>query len=85
MIAALMADLYWTQDERDANRLATKKTAGQVCRRRHSRQHGREKKELRIAKRALEYRIALYESLFPFIKEVAFSGRRGSRRGQDTL
>ena len=71
-LVELVADLYWAQDERDAKRLATKKRPAPSAAE-EVRQHAKEKKELRIGKRATEYRIALYENLFPYIKEVAFA------------
>ncbi len=70
-IAGAMADLYWAQDERIAHYLETKKhpaaTAAETVR-----EHAREKKELRIKKRLTEYRIALYENLFPWLTDIAF-------------
>lgn len=70
-IAKMTADLYWAQDERESQHLETKRhpahRAAEVVRR-----HAREKKDLRLEKRLVDYRIALMESLFPWLKEIGF-------------
>jgi hypothetical protein len=70
-LADLVADLHWVHDERDARRLETKKhparTAAETVR-----AHAQEKKQLRIEKRMVEYRLALIDSLFPEFRDIGF-------------
>lgn len=70
-LSALVADLTYVQDERDAQRLEFKKhpakAAADVVR-----AHAQEKKMLRIEKRLVDYRLALMESLFPWLREIGF-------------
>jgi hypothetical protein len=71
-IAEMVADVLWVRDERDAEQLETKahpapKAAETV------REHAQEKGRLRIEKRLVEYRLALMESLFPWLREIGFA------------
>jgi hypothetical protein len=71
-IAEMVADVLLIRDERDAERLETKahpaaKAAETV------REHAQEKRRLRVEKRLVEYRLALMESLFPWLREIGFT------------
>lgn len=70
-LAALVADLHWVQDERDARRLETKKRPAKSAAE-AVRAHAQEKKVLRIEKRLVDYRLALMESLFPWLRDIGF-------------
>ena len=70
-LAALIADLSYIQDERDAQRLEFKKHPAKAAAD-AVRAHAQEKKVLRIEKRLVDYRLALMESLFPWLRDIWF-------------
>jgi hypothetical protein len=71
-LAQMVADVFWLRDVREAQYLESKKhpaqTAAEIVR-----DHAHEKKELRLKKRLAEYRVALYENLFPWLEDIAFA------------
>jgi hypothetical protein len=71
-LVELIADLHWAQDERDAKWLETKKHPAASAAE-SVREHGREKKKLRIEKRLVEYRLALMDNLFPWLSDIGFT------------
>jgi hypothetical protein len=70
-LAELIADLHWVQDERDAQRLKSKKRPAHAAAE-LVRSHAQEKKQLRIEKRLVDYRLALIDSLFPWLRDIGF-------------
>jgi Restriction endonuclease len=71
-LAQMIADANWLNDNKDITYLRTKKRPA-VAASAIVKQHAQEKKELRIAKRLTEYKLAFYESLFPWLEDIAYA------------